>query len=275
MADTGTDTDMAAGEGAGTGAGTEHAGKTFTIAAAYQGYPGIALGGYVAGLLVGRTDAGAVRVDFRAATRVETPLRFDELADGVVRLSDTAGTELVTATPVRAPSTTDAPAPPTPAEARTAAEAFRAAGLAGLDAGGASIDCFGCGHRPPDQGVHQQCMGVPGRGLVATAWTPHPAFADARGSLRPEALWAALDCPTAWAGIHLGTLRRGAVTASLTATSPRPVTAGEEHITYAWPISTVGRKHTMGVAVATSAGELCTVGEALWIDPRERSRPES
>ena len=103
---------------------------------------------------------------------------------------------------------------------------------------------------------------------MASAWTPSHAFADADGLLPTQLVWGALDCPGHWAGRFLGTLRAGAVTASLTGTVLRPVVAGEPHISYAWLVSESGRKHTMGVALATAEGELCGVSEALWIDPK-------
>ncbi|WP_306333455.1 hypothetical protein [Streptomyces sp. KL118A] len=240
-----------------------------TVPASHQGYPGVAFGGYVAGVLAGRAAARTVRVDFRAATPVDSPVGLGDVAGGGAQLTDGEGTVLATATPAPDLPVSGLPDAPSWEQAAAATEAFLASGLTGLAEGGAVVDCFGCGPRPPGRGLRQHCMRVPGRDVVATAWTAHPAFADARGMLREELLWAVLDCPTAWAGVHVGSLRPGAVTASLTATLLRPVATGEEHITYAWPISSAGRKHTMGVAVSTAHGGLCALGEALWIDPRE------
>ncbi|WP_409240453.1 PaaI family thioesterase [Streptomyces sp. PA5.6] len=256
----GTSTDMRAGAAG--------AGEVVTVPASHQGYPGVAFGGYVAGLLAARAPAGTVRVDFRAATPVSEPVLLTELPSGGAKLTGTSGAVLATATPVPDLSASAVPNAPSWDRAAAAAEAFRTAGPTGLAADGTVVDCFGCGPRPPGRGLRQCCMPVPGRDVVATAWTAHPAFADARGLMRAEMLWAVLDCPTAWAGVHAGSLRPGAVTASLTATLLRPVAAGEDHITYAWRISSAGRKHTMGAAVTTARGELCAVGEALWIDPR-------
>ncbi|MEU1333685.1 hypothetical protein [Streptomyces sp. NPDC005865] len=253
-----------------TGAGAEVR-DLLTIPALYQGYPGVAYGGYVAGLLADRAAAGTVRVDFRAATPVDAPLHLGELDGGGARLTDASGTVLATATPAPALSATAVPPAPTLAEARAASEAFREARVSGRAEDGTPLDCFGCGHRTPDRGLRQHCMPVPGRDVVAAAWTPHPAFSGEGGALRDEMLWATLDCATAWAGTHLDNLRVGAVTASLTATLLRPATTGEDHITYAWPTTGSGRKHTMAVAVTTATGELCALGEALWIDPRPRA----
>ncbi|MFI7318469.1 PaaI family thioesterase [Streptomyces venezuelae] len=268
---------MSDGTGTGMRAATEasgaaaEAGEVVTVPASHQGYPGIAFGGYVAGLLAARAAADTVRVDFRAATPVDTPLRVTGLDHGGAQLSDGTGAVFATATPVPGLSVSAAPDAPSWDQAAAAAEAFRTAGPTGLAADGTVVDCFGCGPRPPGRGLRQCCMPVPGRDVVATAWTAHPAFADARGLMRAELLWAVLDCPTAWAGVHAGRLRPGAVTASLTATLLRPVAAGEDLITYAWPIATQGRKHTMGAVVTTERGEPCAVGEALWIDPRRES----
>ncbi|MET8685912.1 hypothetical protein ABZV77_16995 [Streptomyces sp. NPDC004732] len=254
---------------AGVRAAPEGVLDVLTVPTSHQGYPGVAFGGYVAGVLAGRAAARTVRVDFRAATPVDAPLLLGGLAGGGARLTDEKGAVLATATPAPDLPLSGAPDAPSWEQAAAATEAFRTTGLTGLAEDGTVVDCFGCGPRPPGRGLRQHCMPVPGRDVVATAWTAHPAFADARGLLREELLWAVLDCPTAWAGVHAGSLRPGAVTASLTATLLRPVAAGEEHITHAWPISTAGRKHTMGVAVSTAGGQLCALGEALWIEPRE------
>ncbi|MGW5467956.1 hypothetical protein [Streptomyces chartreusis] len=225
----------------------------------YVGYPEVAFGGYIAGVLAERSGARAVRVDFRGPVPVEVPVRIAETADEGVELGE-AERPLAAARP--AELTPEVPAAPSWDEADAAAERFRAAPPSGV------VDCFGCGLRTADRGLRVHGTPVPDRGLVASAWSPSHAFADADGLLPTELVWGALDCPGHWAGRFLGTLRAGAVTASLTGTVLRPVVAGEPHISYAWLVSESGRKHTMGVALATAEGELCGVSEALWIDPK-------
>ncbi|MFE7271886.1 hypothetical protein [Streptomyces sp. NPDC057623] len=232
----------------------------------YSGYPGVAFGGYVAGVLAQRSGARTVRVDFRGPVPVEVPVRIAETADGGAELGE-AGRPLAAARP--AELALDAPAAPSWDEAAAAAERFRAAPPTGV------VDCFGCGLRPADRGLRVYCAPVPDLGLVASAWTPSHAFADPDGLLPPHLVWGALDCPGNWAGRFLGTQRPGAVTASLTGSVLRPVAAGEPHISYAWLLSESGRKHTMGAALATAEGELCAVSEALWIDPRIDPGPAS
>ncbi|MEU6307076.1 hypothetical protein [Streptomyces chartreusis] len=225
----------------------------------YVGYPEVAFGGYVAGVLAERSGARTVRVDFRGPVPVEVPVRIAETADEGVELGE-AERPLAAARPAELPL--EVPAAPSWDEADAAAERFRAAPPSGV------VDCFGCGLRTADRGLRVHGTPVPDLGLVASAWTPSHAFADADGLLPTQLVWGALDCPGHWAGRFLGTLRAGAVTASLTGTVLRPVVAGEPHISYAWLVSESGRKHTMGVALATAEGELCGVSEALWIDPK-------
>ncbi|MCL6734593.1 hotdog fold domain-containing protein [Streptomyces neyagawaensis] len=235
---------------------------TIVVPELYVGYPGVAFGGYVAGTLAERSGAKSVRVDFRGPVPVEVPVRIAETADGGVELGE-AERPLAAAHPAELPL--DVPAAPSWDEAAAAAERFRATPPPGV------VDCFGCGLRTADRGLRVYCGPVPGQDVVATAWTPSPVFADPDGLLPTRLVWGALDCPGHWAGRFLGTLRAGAVTASLTGTVLRPVAAGEPHLLYAWLLSESGRKHTMGVALTTPEGELCATSESLWIDPRPAS----
>jgi hypothetical protein len=225
----------------------------------YVGYPRVAFGGYIAGVLAERSGAQTVRVDFRGPVPVEVPVRIAETAGGGVELGE-AERPLAAARP--AELLLDAPAAPSWDDAAAAAERFRTAPPSGV------VDCFGCGLRDTDRGLGVHCSPVPDLGLVASAWIPSPAFANTDGLLPTQLVWGALDCPGNWAGRFLGTQRPGAVTAALTGTILRPVAAGEPYIAYAWLLSESGRKHTMGVALTTAEGELCAASEALWIDPR-------
>lgn len=225
----------------------------------YVGYPEVAFGGYVAGVLAKRSGARTVRVDFRGPVPVEMPVRIAETAGGGVELGE-AERPLAAARP--AELQLDVPDAPSWDAAAAAAERYRAAPPSSV------VDCFGCGLRTADRGLRVHCSPVPDLGLVASAWIPSRAFANPDGLLPAHLVWGALDCPGLWAGRFLGTQRPGAVTASLTGTILRPVAAGEPYIVHAWLLSESGRKHTMGVALTTAEGELCAVSEALWIDPR-------
>ncbi|WP_327341484.1 hypothetical protein [Streptomyces europaeiscabiei] len=232
---------------------------TIVVPELYVGYPGVAFGGYVAGVLAERSGAQTVRVDFRGPVPVGVPVRIAETAAGSVELGE-AERPLAAARPAELPL--DVPVAPSWDEAAAAAERYRTAPPPGV------VDCFGCGLRAADRGLRVHCTPVPDLGLVASAWIPSRAFANPDGLFPTQLVWGALDCPGNWAGRFLGTQRPGAVTAALTGTVLRPVAAGEPYIVYAWLLSESGRKHTTGVALATATGELCAASQALWIDPR-------
>ncbi|WP_329123083.1 PaaI family thioesterase [Streptomyces sp. NBC_01465] len=231
-----------------------------TVPARVHGYPGVAFGGYVAGLLADRADAKTVRVDFRGAVPVDTPVRIAQNPDGGAELTS-GSTALALASPREL--TLDVPDAPSWAEALAGTEAR----LQNPDGG--FTDCYGCGEGvTPGLGLRIFAGLAPGRDLVTAAWTPDPGLGADGGVLPPEAVWAALDCPGGIAALQLGSAKAGLVTAALTATVLRPVVAGEPHVPYAWVIAESGRKHTVGIALATAEGELCAVAEALWLDPR-------
>lgn len=235
--------------------------ETITVPERLHGYPGVAFGGYVAGVLAGRAAAATVRVDFRRPVPTGAPVRIAPTPGGGSELTD--GDLLLAAASPAPPAEPHLPAAPTWEQATAAAEAFRAAPPDGM------VDCFGCGlDRTPATGLRLHCGLVPGGEVVAAAWTPGAELGGADGLLPPELVWGALDCPGNAAGRLLDGRRAGAVTAALTARLLRPVPVGEGLVSYAWLLTASGRKYTVGTALATSAGELCAVGEALWVEPR-------
>ncbi|MFD6874823.1 MULTISPECIES: PaaI family thioesterase [unclassified Streptomyces] len=240
--------------------------ETITVPEALHGYPGVAFGGYVAGLLAARmagpAEGEAVRVDFRRPVATRTPVRPEPGPEGV-SLLDGDGGLLAAAVTVAAPFG-ELPAPPSWAEAVKAADTYRA------DPPDGQVDCFGCGlGRTPATGLRLHCGRVPGRDLVAAGWTPGPELAGPDGALPAELVWGALDCPGNAAGRLLADGPAGAVTASLTARLLRPVpVAGEGLVSYAWLLGVEGRKCEVGTALAAPDGEPYAYARALWIRPR-------
>ncbi|MYT20950.1 hypothetical protein GTW69_11720, partial [Streptomyces sp. SID7760] len=113
--------------------------ETITVPAHLSGYPGVAFGGYVAGVLAARSAAKTVRVDFRRPVPTQCPVRLDPTAEGGARLVD-GELLLAAASPAEPPA--QAPEPPSWELASAAADAYRAAPPDGM------VDCFGCGlHR--------------------------------------------------------------------------------------------------------------------------------
>jgi hypothetical protein len=121
--------------------------------------------------------------------------------------------------------------------------------------------CFVCGHaRAVGDGLRIFAGPVAGQDVVAATWTVRD---DTVGA---EFVWAALDCPGAYA---TGVTGRGVVVLGrLTARVERVPRAGEKCIVVGWHLDSEGRKHGAGTALFTDAGELLGVGKALWVEPR-------
>jgi hypothetical protein len=198
-------------------------------------------GGYSSGLFAGGNEA---EVTLRLPPPLETSLERD--ADGRVW----AGDELVAE--VRPGRVELEPPPPVAWE--------DAAAAAAPDLDSPFPNCFVCGHARGDDGLHIHAGPVGGRDVYAA---PYIVSADAVG---PEFVWAALDCPGAYA---TGAVGRGVVVLGrLVARVDRVPQAGERCVVVGWPLGSEGRKHGAGTAVFTDSGELLGLGQALWIEPR-------
>jgi hypothetical protein len=103
--------------------------------------------------------------------------------------------------------------------------------------------------------------------VVASTWTPPAWAADERGHVRPEFVWATLDCPTYFATYLHEDLAPG-VLARVTARIDRPATAGDQHVVIAWPLEVDGRKRLAGSALLSAEGETLAISRALMIEPR-------
>ncbi len=129
-------------------------------------------------------------------------------------------------------------------------------------------DCFVCGtSRRPGDGLRIFPGPVPGRAVWAAPWTPDPSVTGTDGKVRPEVVWAALDCPSGIAAAESACLGRdtaivlGRMTASL-AMLPAP---GDQCRVIAWPGGIDGRKLTAGSALLGPAGEVLAVARTVWI----------
>lgn len=213
-------------------------------------------GGYAAGA-VAKLLGGAVEVTLRQPVPLDT--RLEAVSDnGSMRVLE--GGELV-AEARRVPDfEIDVPDPVTPDQAREAMSRYR-----GLPDGPFSR-CFVCGRAREDAfGVFAGALDE--RRLVASTWTPEPSTADADGKVRPEFIWAVLDCPTFFAA-YIDQDLPISFLARLTARIDAPVAAGEEHVVIAWPIEADGRKSHAGSAVLSAEGEVLARARALLIEPR-------
>jgi hypothetical protein len=217
-------------------------------------------GGYSAGALAAFLE-GAAEVSLRRPVALDRELRVERQADGKVAALD--GEDLIAEARSVPDFQLEVPAPVGVEEARQAATRYRGV------VGGPFSHCFVCGRdRGDSMGVFAGA--VEGRELVASPWTPPEWAADDSGHVRPEIVWAVLDCPTYFAAYlrHPDPLPPG-VLARFSGRLDAPVGAGEEHVVIAWPLGADGRKHHAGVAIVSAGGEVLARAQALLIEPRQ------
>ena len=215
-------------------------------------------GGYSAGVVASSFLSGPAAVNLRRPVPLDTALQVVRQGDGSIEVMD-AG-ELIMDARSTPEVAIEVPEPVSVDDARAAAARYR-----GLHDGLFSR-CFVCGRAREDAfGVF--AGEVEGRDLVASTWVPPSWTADETGQVRPEFVWAVLDCPTYFALYTSGELPLS-ILARLTACVDAPVAVGEEHVVIAWPLEAEGRKRHAGAAVLSSAGETLAVAQALLIEPR-------
>lgn len=204
-------------------------------------------GGYTCGLVARLVD-GPSEVTLRVPPPLDRALRVERDGDGVRVLDE--GTLVAEAKP--AAVDLEPPAPPS----------FEEAGGAALPEGDQESpfpECFVCGpHREPGDGL-RIFAGPLREGLFAASWVPAEPYTG------PEFVWAALDCPGAYAcGFgERGVLVLGRLAARVEAL-PR---AGERCVVVAWPLGDEGRKAYAGTALYGEGGRLLGIARATWIEP--------
>ncbi|MGB2694849.1 MAG: hypothetical protein WBD55_06625 [Dehalococcoidia bacterium] len=226
-----------------------------TIARRFCGPPDSGNGGYVCGVLASFVD-GPAEVTLRAPPPLEHALTVERLDGGGAALRD--GDDIVAEA---SPATFDVEVP-APVDIATAQEAARHS-LA-LDDKSPFRTCFVCGsQRDESDGLRIFPGLVDGPTTVAAPWTPDASLADDRGFVRPEFVWAALDCPSGFGtGFGPETL---AVLGKLAAKAVTPVEVGRRYVVMGWSLGSEGRKLYGGSALFAEDGALCAYARATWV----------
>jgi len=221
---------------------------TVVIDSRFNGFPDIALGGYVGGILArGRARA---EVTLRRPVKLGKPYLIVTGPDESRTLQE--GSDVF-------------------AIAQDAYVGLEVPQPVGLDASMVATEgyvghrkhlvptCFNCGPmRPEGDGLRIFPGSVVGRDLVAAPWTPSPSLADSDGSVKSEFIWSSLDCPTIWALVLQGQpdTEERAVTARLAVELISPVMAGQPHIVMGWKAGESGRTRIAGGAIYSTDGRL-------------------
>lgn len=222
-----------------------------TIDPGFAGMPGVAHGGYVAGLLTVALGASGTRVRLRRPVPTGRALQIEhaagaqiELRNGEALLAEGAAADVL----VRVPDAVSA------REAEAATQRF-------ADLAHPFPMCVCCG---PDHagGLHVFSGPVAGRGVVAAHWVPSERLAGADGRLPRELVCAALDCAQLWAlMLHAPpAMSDRVVTAMLETRIDAPVITGEPYVVLGWPIGRDGRRWLAGAAILAADGAACAAG---------------
>ncbi len=230
-----------------------------TIPSRFRGPSGSGNGGYVCGRIAAYAD-GPVTVTLRRPPPLATPMAVEQDDDGSLRIRH-GHTLIAEAAPSPGPPAAGIPGPVSMAEARLTA------GRARYFRDPIFPECFVCGvSRRAGDGLRIFPGPVPGRAVWAAPWTPDSSVAD-DGRVRPEVVWAALDCPSGIAAAEDAGLGQdtaivlGRMTASL-AVRPTP---GDQCRVIAWPDGRDGRKLTAGSALLGPDGQVLAVARTVWI----------
>jgi hypothetical protein len=229
---------------------------TLIIAKRFCGPPNSSNGGYFCGL-VAALSPKTLTVRLLKPPPLDTPLEATQAEDGgiAVRQGDVLIAQARVADLVLEP-----PSPPSYVEALDAS--LKYAGFSEHP----FPTCFVCGtQRTRGDGMRVFAGPVADREIVAAPWVPHASLDNGEGKVRPEFMWAAMDCPGCFAANKSG---RGTwLLGEFTAHVDRLVHIDEPCRVVGWHISSKGRKHEAGTALYDEDGELCGRAKATWIEP--------
>jgi len=227
--------------------------ESFVVPARFCGPPNSGNGGWTSGhlaqLVDGAQDGGAVTVHLRTPPPLDTEMAISRGDDGTVEVWD--GEILVAQAFAAEPmDATEIPSPVTHAQAVAAGPAYE--GLLSHP----FPTCFVCGTgRDPGDALCLHTGRLAGHTTArAAAWTPRESA--------PELVWAALDCPGAWA---CGVAGRELVLGTMTAQVRDLPRVGAPHVVMAWPRGQDGRKYYSGTCLYGADGRLLAQAEAVWV----------
>ena len=238
---------------------------TINIARRFRGPPNSSNGGYCCGRLAAFID-GPAEVTLRKPPPLETVMTVVAQSDDSIalyhgdQLIATARSHTIPVTDAIPPEFEDA----VTASGRTFDRSFHKLPM-----------CYVCGpDRAPSDGLRIFCGPLDASdtgwsGVVAAPWIPEPYMADERGEVSPEFVWAALDCPTAYACGSPGgfpTILLGRQAVAIVAKTA----IGERCVIAARRISRDGRKYQAEATLFGQSDTLLARCLTTWIEvPRD------
>jgi hypothetical protein len=237
---------------------------SIVIEGRFNGPPQSAHGGYACGLLARHIDPNLAEVTLRSPPPLDTELQLRAGGDSpAVRLFD--GDILIAAGREIEALELEIPDPVSLEQAEAAREGSP------LQQTSPYASCFVCGpERHPPQGLRVIAGPVEGRDdVIASPWQVDQDLPLEDGSVAPEIVWAALDCPSGCALMlrpEIGVAMLARMSAQLLA----PVEPGATYVALGWPFNHDRRKHLSATAIFTAGGELVATAKGLWIELRDQ-----
>jgi hypothetical protein len=224
----------------------------------FCGPPGTAQGGVACGSFAALLGEAA-EVTLRRPVPLERPLAARPDGDGGWVVED--GDALIGEVRPAAPAELTVPAAVTFEEARAAS------GRARYFDEPAFPGCFGCGPmRRPGDGLRIFPGPVNG-GLMAAPWTPDTSVTGDEGRVRPEVVWAALDCPSGIAAAEAYDLPQdtAVLLGRMTGTVAALPRAGDPCRLAAWAEGRDGRKLYARSALLGPGDEVLAAVRTVWL----------
>jgi Asp/Glu/hydantoin racemase len=103
--------------------------------------------------------------------------------------------------------------------------------------------------------------------LVASPWSPEASLPNHDGVLAAPIVWAALDCPGAWADARDLT-ENPVVLGRMAAVVSAPIEVGRRYVVIAWNLAEDGRKSFAATALVDDAGKVVGSARQTWISTR-------
>ena len=226
----------------------------------FHGPPNSANGGYISGRMAVAIE-GPAEVTLRKPPPLDKVLTLHRENDAVALFD---GDTLI-GSAIRTEEPLPRLAAPTSAQARVAAARTFPTNRHPLPT------CFVCGpHRDHGDGLRihvgpLDADDIEWHGVLAAPWTPDISLTDDAGLVRPEFIWAALDCPTGYASSSAQGMRSILLGRQTVHIRRRP-RANEECVVAATQTARDGRKFFAEAELFDASGDCLAVGHAIWIE---------
>jgi len=229
--------------------------ETIVVERRFCGPPASGNGGYVCGRLAQFLNSDWVAVRLHSPPPLERPLE--------VRLSEERASLFEGDTHLAEARVTSAGTmsidPPSYEEAKAASRKYRGFQSHWFPS------CFVCGpNRAPHDGLRIFPGPVEGKNRLAAPWVPDFTLASDNGLVRPEFVWAALDCPGAFT--FPDPSERVVLLGELQAALFGDVAVSERCVLVAWELSHEARKHRTVTMLFGESGSCQAIGLGTWIE---------